>query len=270
MKYTTTKLVFLLTVICGYGQSNGPIQITDQKTRDGLTIYATNEDILPYTIELSVTQTNLESDLTFPAKIVLEPTTEPRVIAVLTKKDPSKGWSYGSQFTYYKGDYRAKHEDGYIYALPFEKGRKFLMSQGYGGSFSHQGKKAIDFTMPVGTKVLCARPGLVVRVKEASNQGCPDQSCMELANLITILHEDGSLADYVHLQENGSAVEVGQQVSRGDLIGYSGATGFASGAHLHFEVYVPSREGNETVATLFQTAPGKQELLKEKVSYTAF
>ncbi len=265
--------IVILLALCHslLGQNDDSvIEIRDEKTVDGLTIYATNKDILPYTIELDITQKNLQSNLSFPAKIVVEPTLDPVPIAVLTKKNPTQGWSYSSRYTFYRGDYRSKHEDDYAYALPFAEGKEFVMSQGYGGSFSHQEKKAIDFTMPEGTKILSARDGIVVKVKEDSKRGCPDRSCMDMANMITIMHEDGSFAEYVHLKKNGSTVKVGDRVNRGEHIGYSGATGFASGPHLHFEVYLPSRGATKTVATYFETAPGQKERLQERQKYEAF
>ena len=60
------------------------------------------------------------------------------------------------------------------------------------------------------------------------------------ANLVRILHDDGSMAIYAHLRENGVMVRVGEKVSLGQLIGYSGNTGYSSGPHLHFCVQVNS------------------------------
>jgi murein DD-endopeptidase MepM/ murein hydrolase activator NlpD len=54
------------------------------------------------------------------------------------------------------------------------------------------------------------------------------------ANFIRVLHSDGTMALYAHLQENGVLVKPGQSVSLGQHIAYSGNTGFTSGPHLHF------------------------------------
>ena len=47
--------------------------------------------------------------------------------------------------------------DTVVFDLPFENGQKFKISQGYNGAFSHQNENALDFDMPIGTKILAAR-----------------------------------------------------------------------------------------------------------------
>lgn len=270
MKSILMSLAILLSIsVLAQKKKPSPIQIFDEKTDNGLKIYGSNSSITPYTMELSVNQKNLKSDKKFPLKMVLEPQTEKVLIATLTQDNKRKGWSYGSQFTYYPGDYQAKHDDSFAYALPYSSGETYLMSQGYNGPFSHSGKNALDFTMPVGTKVVAARGGIVTAIKEDSNKGCSNRDCLGLANLITIIHEDGTFADYVHLKRKGALVEVGDKVMRGDVIGLSGNTGFTSGPHLHFEVYLPAPGNHQTLRTQFETAPGEIEYLKKK-RYEAF
>ena len=58
------------------------------------------------------------------------------------------------------------------------------------------------------------------------------------ANFIRILHEDGTMALYAHLREEGALVRVGQRVRGGQQIGLSGNTGFTTGPHLHFVIQV--------------------------------
>jgi murein DD-endopeptidase MepM/ murein hydrolase activator NlpD len=58
----------------------------------------------------------------------------------------------------------AKHDDDFVYELPFEERLTFLVSQGYGGAYSHTGEShySLDFRMPEGTRVCAARCGTVV------------------------------------------------------------------------------------------------------------
>jgi murein DD-endopeptidase MepM/ murein hydrolase activator NlpD len=58
------------------------------------------------------------------------------------------------------------------------------------------------------------------------------------ANYVRILHEDGSMGLYAHLDYKGVRVSPGDRVERGERIGRSGNTGYSTGPHLHFAVQV--------------------------------
>ncbi|MBK7433819.1 MAG: M23 family metallopeptidase [Chitinophagaceae bacterium] len=62
----------------------------------------------------------------------------------------------------------------------------------------------------------------------------------------------------VHLKYNGSKVKFGDQVNKGDLIGFSGNTGWTNGPHLHFSCALSGLEKRETITTLFRTGDGTQ------------
>ena len=59
-----------------------------------------------------------------------------------------------------------KDDTSYVYALPYEKGKKVRVLQGYFSRFTHKERAALDFKMKRGTKILAARDGIVSRVKE--------------------------------------------------------------------------------------------------------
>ena len=150
-----------------------------------------------------------------------------------------------------------KHDDSYLYLLPYQKGKKYSVSQGANGSFSHNNdisRYAIDFSMKVGEPVHAARGGIVVKTIEHFKKS-GGRELLWKANRIIILHEDGTTASYVHLKYEGSLVEPGDTVERGQLIGYSGNTGFTRGPHLHFVV---RREDDLAVPVYFEGYAGKQ------------
>lgn len=73
---------------------------------------------------------------------------------------------------------------------------------------------------------------------------------------------DNTFALYAHLKYKGVVVKQGQKVKEGDLLGYSGNTGFSDSPHLHFEIYKES-EGEKsrrslpvTIATQFGSLLG--------------
>lgn len=178
------------------------------------------------------------------------------------EKKPSFRFNYRTTY----GDItKDKHDNDFIYQLPYPIGKKYKVIQAYNGSFSHTGKNALDFNIPKGEKVCAARGGLVVRVKEDSNTGCSEERCKDQGNFIYILHDDSSLGHYVHFKQNGVKVNVGDKVKKGDVIGYSGETGFANRPHLHFQVNLPSFEKNwVTTVTKFATTKSDDAVILEE------
>lgn len=85
----------------------------------------------------------------------------------------------------------------------------------------------IDIAAPEGTSIHAADSGTVVFVGWYGNYGNAVQVDLGHGKTITL---------YGHLSQ--FAVSEGQQVSKGDLIGYVGSTGYSTGPHLHFEVRV--------------------------------
>jgi murein DD-endopeptidase MepM/ murein hydrolase activator NlpD len=129
------------------------------------------------------------------------------------------------------------HEDtSYLYQLPFSPHTSHRMVQGYYSRFTHKYKAAVDFKMKPGTKILAARAGHVIRIKDDSDQGGWNKKYRPDANYIIIQHDDSTRSNYRHLQYKGILVKPGEWVSTGQVIGYSGNTGYTASPHLHFMV----------------------------------
>ncbi|MFY2763040.1 M23 family metallopeptidase [Arenimonas sp. MALMAid1274] len=125
-----------------------------------------------------------------------------------------------------------------VYSLPVEESR-FELGQGFHGGFSHgdeANRYAIDLIVAEGTPVLAARAGVVMEAQGAYREGGTDPRLAGRANLIRVLHDDGSMALYAHLQEGGVLVRNGDRVNLGQVIGRTGSTGYSSGPHLHFAI----------------------------------
>lgn len=112
-----------------------------------------------------------------------------------------------------------------------------VMTQGYGitsfsKSYSSGFHNGIDLGIPVGTPVFASENGIV---EAAGNQ---DSYCYKGAygRFVVIKHTEKKLTTlYAHLSKY--VVSPNQSVKRGELIGYSGNSGFSTGPHLHFTVY---------------------------------
>lgn len=132
--------------------------------------------------------------------------------------------------------------DEVSYSLPIDEKSRWELGQEFNGEYSHhdeQNRYAVDFIVPIGTPVLAARAGVVMEtIASYSTGGQNAKMYANRANFIRILHDDGSMALYAHLKENGILVSTGQRVGLGEPIAYSGNTGFSSGPHLHFALQI--------------------------------
>jgi murein DD-endopeptidase MepM/ murein hydrolase activator NlpD len=147
-------------------------------------------------------------------------------------------------------------EEGFVYSLPYEKGKSYLLAQGYLSTLSHKGEIALDFKMKKGTKICAARDGVVVSTREDSKQGGYKMKYLSEGNHVIIKHEDGTYANYWHLDYNGVDVKEGDTVIQGQVIGRSGNTGYSAFPHLHFEVTGQNTPGTGQIPTRFHTKKG--------------
>jgi len=135
----------------------------------------------------------------------------------------------------------------YTYRIPYRSGKRFSVLQGFHGAFSHHGSNeyAVDFDCPVATHVLAARPGIVVATNAAAQSAgtTPDFLEYKRVNWVLVLHDDGTLGEYMHLAPAGVEVQPGTPVNRGDELALSGNTGFSSTPHLHFQVMTAGEDG---------------------------
>lgn len=137
-------------------------------------------------------------------KVISEPVTKYQRKGTRETRTPVSTGSGGS------GDYFWPVDGGYISAY-----------QGDG-----RGHKGIDIAAPYGTPIYAAESGTVIDVGSGWNGG--------YGNCVMISHNDGNITVYAH--QSSVAIEYGDYVVKGQIIGYIGSTGDSTGNHLHFEV----------------------------------
>ncbi|HEX4917820.1 MAG TPA: peptidoglycan DD-metalloendopeptidase family protein [Limnobacter sp.] len=86
----------------------------------------------------------------------------------------------------------------------------------------------VDYAAPTGTPIMATASGTVSFVGVQNGYG----------NFVEIQHHSGYSTAYAHLSRFGKGLKRGQKVEQGDIIGYVGATGWATGPHLHYEFRV--------------------------------
>ena len=268
-------LIFISQFAIIFSQKN--VKMYNERKGDTITFYVDNQEIYPVSLVFNgqPETNNLKKPELFKTTQVIPAKTMKQKVTYFVVNDKKKGWGIKKMPGYrsYIGDITIKDYDTqYVYDLPFGKGKAFWIHQGYNGTFSHQNENSLDFIMPEGTEVLASREGLVIDIVQNNNQSCPTRSCAPFGNYVSILHPDGTIAQYYHLEQNGVQVKIGDSVTKGQFIAYSGNTGWSSGPHLHFNVYISSATAEKnrvTVKTLFKTGHGdKVEFLEEKKSYS--
>ena len=108
-------------------------------------------------------------------------------------------------------------------------GRRFHPILGY--TRMHKG---VDFAVPTGTPVMAAGAGEISFMGWANGYG----------NFVVINHGNGYATAYGHLSRFAPGMRRGARVRQGQVFAYSGATGLATGPHLHYEIRVNNAQVN--------------------------
>ncbi|MFI6062602.1 peptidoglycan DD-metalloendopeptidase family protein [Streptomyces sp. NPDC051286] len=122
------------------------------------------------------------------------------------------------------------NSSGYVHPVPGNHTTAYRASGSNWSSGSHTG---IDFPVPTGTSVKAITSGTVVTAGWGGAYG----------NQVVIKHADGHYSQYGHM--SSLSVSAGQTVTAGQQVGLSGATGNATGPHLHFEIRTGPAYGSD-------------------------
>jgi len=125
-----------------------------------------------------------------------------------------------------------------LYRLPWRDARTFTIIQAPDGRitthFTKAMRHAIDIAMPEGVAVVAARDGVVEALE--ARYGDEGDAVTYEGNFVRVRHADGTAAIYAHLRRAGVAVQAGETVAAGQLLGYSGSSGEVEVPSLHFAV----------------------------------
>ena len=114
------------------------------------------------------------------------------------------------------------------------------VSSGFSNSRFHpilhkwRSHKGVDFAAPIGTRVKATADGVIASFGREGGYG----------NIIRVSHQGRYSTVYGHLSRFAKGLHRGQRVAQGEVIGYVGKTGLASGPHLHYEFKVDGQQRN--------------------------
>ena len=113
--------------------------------------------------------------------------------------------------------------------------------------------KGVDFAAPMGTRVKVTADGIVSLVGKQNSYG----------NVIMVNHQGRYTTVYGHLSRFAKGLHQGQRVAQGDVIGYVGMTGWATGPHLHYEFKVNGQQHDPLRVALPDAKPVDSTYLAE-------
>lgn len=111
--------------------------------------------------------------------------------------------------------------------------------------------KGVDYGAPAGTRVRATGDGIVELAGKQNGYG----------NLIVLRHSAAHTTAYAHLQGFAPGIRKGSRVQQGEIIGYVGQTGWATGPHLHYEFRISGNAVNPLSISLPNAQPLEQALL---------
>jgi murein DD-endopeptidase MepM/ murein hydrolase activator NlpD len=242
-------LVLWLGCAAAQDENRYPIKVKGERDGGGAVLRAYNEGPIPISLVIRLPElVNLQPSERLPI-VTVAPPHSTLEIARLAPIEARRSWSYRLSYRYRYGAYTAAHDPQALYRMPWLEGRTFVIGQAPGGRivthFSPASRNAVDIPMPEGTPILAARAGVVFQTVAENDAGGADEAFRSKANVVRVLHADGTIGNYVHLMHEGVAVKSGERVEPGKLIGYAGSTGMSSGPHLHFAVTRVVRNGDE-------------------------
>ena len=239
-------LWLLIAGTCGIAEAKPPypFSVTVERIGNGQNLIARNRGPAPVSVRLTLSAAdNVVASQSLPVHAVVRPNSE-MVLLQIRPADPARSLRFSSQSAYNLGNFHAQHDPQARYRLPFADVGSFVISQAADGPLTTHSaadsENAVDFTLPENTPIVAARDGTVIETESANRYGGRDRVLLNMANYVRILHADETVATYAHLAPGGVTVAPGQRVTAGTLIGYSGATGYTAGPHLHFVVQKPA------------------------------
>lgn len=215
-------------------------QITTQTEREkdgSISIYTTNEDIVPYTVILNFTSLR---NLSTPGGKILVGTARSGKNKITTLKvirnDATTDLAY--KITFAKGEFNARSKNEAVYLFPVTAGKKItalkmthienrLLPDQKNNDFV-----GLSFRLEGEAEVVAPRKGIISDVSMGNQTESQNLDFSRSENFIEIYHEDGTLTKISVLKSGSQMVKKGDIVIPGQVIAMSGGENYNSGSHV--------------------------------------
>jgi murein DD-endopeptidase MepM/ murein hydrolase activator NlpD len=121
----------------------------------------------------------------------------------------------------------------------------------------YKAHNGIDYGAPRGTPIRAVGDGRIVKIGRYGGSG----------KMVVVDHIAGYKTKYLHMSRFARGMRRGRKILQGQIIGYVGATGYATGPHLHFEMWKHNRVMNPQKVNLPAADPVPEELVAHFKSY---
>jgi len=218
-----------------------PSYLPTDSVRTAYDITAFNNGNAPVSVTIGIdpaSSQNIATDKTLPFNAVVTPESDQALVRIGPKMK-NEAYNFRYAYSWNIGDYTAIHNCPEHYRFPFGNNVMAFASVSGNANTSTYTRYAVIFSMPVGTPVLAARKGIVVKITTDN---------------VDILHDDSTIASYGHLGKVSEGIVAGKTVSTEDVIGEASTAGDQKEAYMQLTVWRPEPRPVASLKTVSQSA----------------